>query len=169
VLVAPGLAAEPPSERELKAAFLSNFPSRGVAGQAFAGPGEPLVIGILGEDPFGSVLEDLVAGRSVGHPLRVRRLERLSDADQVHVVYLGYSDPLDVQLAAGALRGRPVLTVSDGDRLAEYGAMINLRLRDRKVRFDINLAAADQAKLKLSSQLLKLARIVPDADGEPGP
>jgi hypothetical protein len=135
---------------------------------AFSGAGAPLVIGILGEDPFGPVLDELVAGRSVqGRPLRLRRLRRVSEATDVHVLYLGFSDPLDIRFAAAELRDHPVLTVADGDRLAEHGAMINLRLRDRRVGFDINLAAAEAAGLKLSSQLLKLARIVPEQGAEP--
>jgi len=163
--------AESPTDRDVKAAFLFNFPSYVEwPSQAFAGPAEPLVIGILGDDPFGTVLDELVAGRSVqGHPLLVRRLSRLSEAESVHVVYLGYTDPVDVKFVAAALRDRPVLTVTDGERLAEHGAMINLRLRGQKVGFDINLAAADAAGLKLSSQLLKLARIVRAANTEPGP
>jgi hypothetical protein len=168
------LAASPgdsPTDRDVKAAFLFNFPSYVEwPPQAFTGPSEPLVIGILGDDPFGTVLDELVAGRSVqGHPLLVRRLSRLSEAETVHVVYLGYTDPVDIRFAAAALRDRPVLTVTDGERLAEHGAMINLRLRGQKVGFDINLAAADEAGLKLSSQLLKLARIVRVPNGEPGP
>jgi len=162
-LISGGITlAAPPTDRDVKAAFLFNFPSYVEwPPQAFTTPGQPLVIGILGDDPFGDALDELVAGRSVqGHPLTVRRLSRLSEAESVHVVYLGYSDPVEVQYAAAALRDRPVLTVSDGERLAEQGAMINLRLRGQKVGFDINLAAVDGAGLKLSSQLLKLARIV---------
>lgn len=164
------LAAQP-TDREVKAAFLFNFPSYVEwPARAFSGPGEPLVIGILGDDPFGHVLEELVAGRTVqGHPLELRRLTRLSDAEAVHVVYLGFSDPADIAFAAAMLRDRPVLTVADGERLAEHGAMINLRLRGQKVGFDINLEAADQAGLKLSSQLLKLARIVRAPSTESGP
>jgi hypothetical protein len=160
--------AAAPTERELKAAFLSNFPAYvDWPASALPGPSDPLVIGILGEDPFGPVLDALVAGRSVqGHPLRVRRLRRVSEAEQVHVVYLGFTDPIEVAFAADTLRQRPVLTVADGERLAEHGAIINLRLRDRRVGFEINLAAADEAGLKLSSQLLKLARIVGRAGGD---
>ncbi|HET9300370.1 MAG TPA: YfiR family protein [Candidatus Polarisedimenticolaceae bacterium] len=163
--------AAQPTDRDVKAAFLFNFPSYVEwPARAFSGPGEPLVIGILGDDPFGHVLEELVAGRSVqGHPLEVRRLTQLADAEAVHVVYLGYSDPADIRFAAAILRDRPVLTVSDGERLAEHGAMINLRVRGQKVGFDINLEAADEAGLKLSSQLLKLARIVRTPTTESGP
>jgi hypothetical protein len=170
-LCAGAALADAPTERELKAAFLFHFPSYVEwPPHTFAGPAEPLVIGILGEDPFGSVLDELVSGRSVqGHPLRVRRLARLSDLEDVHVLYLGYSDPLDVRFACDTLRDHPVLTVTDGERLAEQGAMINLRLRDRKVRFDVNVEAADRAGLKLSSQLLKLARIVPASASESAP
>src|SRR5262245_35560983 len=87
-LLAGATLAAQPTDREVKAAFLFNFPSYVEwPPQAFSGPGEPLVIGILGEDPFGPMLEELVAGRSVqGHPLLVRRLTRLSDAESVHVV-----------------------------------------------------------------------------------
>ena len=171
-LAAAALAfAAQPTDRDVKPAFLFNFPSYVEwPPRAFSGPRQPLVIGILGEDPFGPILEELVAGRSVqGHPLEVRRLTQLADAEAVHVVYLGYSDPADIRFAAAILRDRPVLTVSDGERLAEHGAMINLRVRGQKVGFDINLEAADEAGLKLSSQLLKLARIVRTPTTESGP
>jgi hypothetical protein len=170
-LCAGAALAAPPTDRDVKAAFLFNFPSYVEwPAEAFSGPGEPLVIGILGEDPFGRTLEELVAGRSVqGHPLVVRRLTRLTDVERVHVVYLGFRDPVDIQFAAATLRDRPILTVTDGERLAEYGAMINLRVRGQKVGFDINLEAAGEAGLKLSSQLLKLARIVRAPNPEAGP
>jgi hypothetical protein len=170
VCVAAALGA-PPTDRDVKAAFLFNFPSYVEwPPQAFSAPGDPLIIAIVGQDPFGPVLDELIAGRSVqGHPLTVRRFIRVPDAEAVHVAYLGYSDPADIQFAAAILRDRPVLTVADGDRLAEHGAMINLRLRGQRVGFDINLEAADAAGLKLSSQLLKLARIVRTPNAEAGP
>jgi hypothetical protein len=162
-LAAPPGAA-PPAERDVKAAFLCHFPSyvEWPAG-TFAAPTDPIVVGVLWEDPFGPALDALVRNRSVGgRPLVVRRLSRIEDARGVHVLYVGTADPLEVAGVLSHLEGRAILTVADGERLAERGAVVNFRLEEQKVRFDINVAAAERAGLKLSSQLLKLARIVAD-------
>ena len=155
-------AADPATDVEVKAAFLSHFPSYvDWPAECFTGPTEPVVVGLYGEDPFGPLLDDLLKERTVGgRPIVARRLSRLEDVGHVHVLYLGTADRMEIANVLAELHHRPVLTVADGEGLAERGVVLSFRLEDRKVRFDINLDAADRADLRLSSQLLKLARIV---------
>src|SRR5258708_569261 len=160
---APGaLQAQPaaPTEYEVKAAFLYNFakfvewPSR-----ARPNKGDAFVIGILGQDPFGKDLEDQLNGKAVqDKKLVFIRLSNFQEASGCQVVFISSSKADDLGTILGTLRGPPVLTVSDMDRFVQRGGMVGFPIEDNRVRFNINLAAADQAGLKISSQLLKLAK-----------
>ncbi len=152
--------AEGLSEYEVKAAFLLNF-TKFVEwpASAFPEPKSPLTICILGKDPFGRTLDELVAGEDVsGRPLAVRRITRPPEPGACQVLFLakGTGDVADV------LRGlrRDVLTVGDRPDFLLQGGMIAFVLDNRRVRFDINQTAAEAAGLKLSSRLLMVARSV---------
>ncbi len=156
LLVPSGNAAEGPSEYAVKAAFLYNF-AKFVEWPAgtFAGAADPIALCVLGENPFGTLLEDAVRDKTVnGRQIAVHQSKTLSAAARCHIVFLA-SGSLDENL--GALANRPVLTVSDVESAAERGAIIGLKLEERKVRFEVNLISAKKAHLKLSSQLLKVA------------
>jgi len=154
------VTAQAPSEYQVKAAFLLNFtkfvewpPS------AFASSDAPIAICILGKDPFGRGLDDIVQGESVnGRMVVVRRLNQVPAPQACQVVFLAGSE----KDAAGTLSdlGRDVLTVGEGDRFLRDGGMIALVIDSRRVRFDINQTAAENASLKLSSRLLSVARSV---------
>jgi hypothetical protein len=156
---ADGAGAEAPTEWEVKAAYLYNF-ARFVEWpeDPDVAPDRPFVVGVLGRDPFGRVLDDTLSGKSLaGRPIVVRRLEKPEDANTVQILFLSPSVIGALPLILRATQGRPVLTVGDSEGLAERGVILNFRLQDNRVRFEVNLRRADEAHLRISSQLLKLA------------
>jgi hypothetical protein len=162
-LAAHAPAASAPTEQEVKAAFLYNF-AKFVEWppNTRSAPG-PFVIAVLGPDPFGPTLDQVLAGKAVaGRPVEVRRCAEAAEARGAHIVYVAPREGGPAVLRA--VSGEGVLTVGDGEAFARAGGIIGFRLQDRKVRFDINARQAERAGLKLSSQLLKLARIVDGAD-----
>lgn len=149
-----------PTEYQVKAAFLYNF-GRFVEWPARARPPANLTICVLGDDPFGPVLDGLIEGKSIqGRKLVARRPERVEDAGDCHILFISSSENGRLAQILAALRGRSVLTVGEAERFAHRGGMINFRLEGSKVRFEINLDATEQEGLTVSSQLLKLATII---------
>lgn len=149
-------------EFQVKAVFLFNF-AQFVAWppEAFADEQSPLVIGVLGADPFGRFLDDVVQGESVsGHVIAVRRYRKIEDVERCHVLFVSGSEGAHVARIAQALRGRPILTVCDWEGLARHGAMVRFLNEDDRVRLQINLDAAKAAGLMISSKLLRSAEIV---------
>ena len=145
-------------EYDVKAAFLLNFtkfvewpPS------AFAAADAPLTICILGDDPFGRAIDEIVAGESIGgHRIAVERIH--ADREKAcQVVYVARDKTLPEALTTAR---STVLTVGEGDKFLEQGGIIGFVIDNRHVRFDINLKAATNAELKLSSKLLSVARSV---------
>ena len=119
------------------------------------------MIAILGHDPFGAILDETVAGKTVaGRPIEVRRVPRVDEARDAQIVFISPSERPNTAAILKALERPGVLTVGDTDGFAQRGGAINFTLQARKVRFEINPAAAEQAGLKVSSQLLKLATLV---------
>jgi hypothetical protein len=157
-----GAAATAP-EYQIKAAFLYKFatyvrwPASSTAATA-----APFVIGVIGRDPFGSALGDVVRNQQVqGRGIRIRRLRRTEEALECDLVFVGDSEQPNLGRLFALLRGAPVLTVGDMDRFAEQGGMIGLvTSEDHHIRFDINSGAIERAGLKASAQLLQLGRIV---------
>lgn len=158
---APGRAATP-TEYQLKAVFLFNF-AQFVEwpADAFDGPKAPLVIGVLGEDPFGPHLEDTVRDEIIGgRPLVARRFPRPEDIDQCHILFISRSESNHLAEIISALRGRRILTVADTEGFALRGVMIRFISEKNRIRLRINLDAAKAAGLVVSSQLLRPAEIV---------
>jgi hypothetical protein len=146
-----------PSEYEVKAAFVFNF-SKYVEWpeSTFATAADPISICVVGENPFGTLLEEAVRGKSVnGRQIVVR--ETTTIPDTCHIAFIASSERERLDAILGKLARRPVLTVSDAEAVAERGAIIGLTIIDKRVRFEINMVAAKQAGVKLSSQLLKIA------------
>lgn len=164
-------AAQTAPEYRVKAAFLYKFATyiRWPASPA-ADDLAPFVIGIIGRDPFGSSLTDVVRNQTVrGRVVRARSLRRMEEALECDLVFVSSSEMGNLKQILALLRGAPVVTVGDMDRFAEQGGMIGLvTTRDRRIRFDINKAAIERAGLRASSQLLSLARIVEEARGDGG-
>ncbi len=157
---APRAAAEAVLEYEVKAAFLLNF-TKFIEwpAAAFANPDSPLTICILGRDPFGRALDDALQGEQVGgHKLAVHRISQAPEPQTCQVLFVGNGEK-EIRRILGGL-GRGVLTVGDDEGFIHDGGMVAFVLENRRVRFDINQSAAEAAGLKLSSQLLSVARSV---------
>lgn len=149
-----------PTEYQLKAAFLYHFAQLVTwPSDAFADTSSPMVIAVLGENPFGKQLEESVRGKSVnGHPLAVKEVETLAEATNTcHILFISSSERKRLPEILAALHGKSVLTVGETDHFTETGGMINFILDVTKIRFQINDAAAKAAGLKISSKLLSLA------------
>ncbi len=153
-------AGQPAEEYHVKAIFLYNF-AKFVEWPADSPPGE-MCIGILGDDPFGGELQQVVAGKTVnGHGFTVKRLKP-ETAKTCQIVFVAISEKKRFKAILDLLRGAGVLTVGESPGFCESGGVINFEVVDSKVRFDVNLGAAERARLKLSSKLIGLARIVRD-------
>ena len=140
-------------------AFLFNF-AKFVAWppEAFAEASSPIVIGILGENPFGGDLERTIRNKTISsRSLEVKEIRSLLEATNCHVLFISTSEKQRLTEIIQGLRGASVLTVGETERFTEAGGMINFVLEENKVRFRINDEAAKSAKLKISSKLLSLA------------
>jgi hypothetical protein len=148
------------NEYQIKAGFLFNFVKFVEwPGEAFADDGAALIIGVIGDDPFGSALDDVVSGKTVnGRRLEVRRLKWGEDLRRCHVLFVSSSERKRVVQLIDDLRGSNVLTVGEMAQFIQQGGIINFVMEANKVRFEINVAMAERARLKISSKLLVLAR-----------
>lgn len=148
-------------EYQLKAAFLYNFTQfTDWPTSAFSTANAPIVIGIVGEDPFGKKLDDVVSGEVVrGRPLVIKRLRADDDLQSCQVLFISRSEKERLRALLTQLRGRPVLTVGDISDFAQQGGMVSLVLANKTVKLEINQATAEEAGLQISAKLLKLARI----------
>jgi hypothetical protein len=154
-------AGEQVSEHQVKAAFLLNFTKFVEWPQAaFGDQRSPIAICVLGEDPIGGALDQLVEGEVVdGRRVVVRRLKEPPASKQCQVLFVSPAIK-DVSQMLSAL-GSGILTVSeDSDRFLRDGGVISFVIENRHVRFDINQSAAESEGLKLSSRLLRVARSV---------
>lgn len=153
------------AEYQLKAVFLFNFaqfvewPAK-----AFRDPKSPLVIGVLGDDPFGSYLDDLVSGEKVGErTLIVRRYRHAEDPGECHIVFICRSEVRDLDKIVARLKDRNVLTVGDVDTFNRQGGMVRFAMEGGKIRLRINVEAAKSCGLTISSKILRPGTIVTSA------
>lgn len=152
-------AGDTADEYPLKAAFLYKFASFVVWPES-TGPG-PICIGVVGEDPFGSALDDVVKGKSInGRSFEIRRFHTIEEADRCQVLFIGGSEKKRLRAVLDHIQGVAVLTVGDMPGFCENSGMIRLGLQDNRIHIEINPDAAEKAGLQLSSKLLSLARIV---------
>ena len=166
-LSAGGARGQGSREYDIKAVFLYNFASFVEWPEsAFAGPEAPFVVGILGHDPFGRVLDEVVAGeRMKNRPIVLRRVSRIEEAGGCHILFVSASERRRMQEILDRFRHAPVLTVADFPDFVETGGAIGFRTEDNRLKVDVNARAARAAGLTVSSKLLKVARVI----GEPTP
>ena len=148
-------------EYQVKAAFLYNF-AKFVEWPpgTFASPTEPIGICIVGQNPFGSTLEYMVQGKKVGdRGFEVRRLPDTQQAKGCQILFIGAAEWRRTRALLDAVKGPGVLTVGETDDFTVDGGMISFRLDGPRVRIQVDLQAAEHAKLRISSKLLSLAEI----------
>ena len=162
VLCAPS-SAQSPSEHQVKAAFLYNFANFVEWPSSALDDTSSIVIGILGEDPFGQAFTPFENRTVKGHPLRIIHSKLLQELPFCHILFISSSEEKNLPQIFQYLSDRPVLTVGESVGFAQRGGAINFVMKNKKVRFEINQQRAEKADLKISSKLLKLASIVEDA------
>ncbi len=127
----------------------------------------PFVIGILGTDPFGPVLDDTVRGERVhGRKIIVERYRTVQEIKTCHILFISQSETRRLDAIVAAVKNRPVLTVSDIEDSAFRGVMIHFITEQNKIHLRINLDVVKAVGLTLSSKLLRVSEIVPQ-EGEP--
>lgn len=153
-------------EYQVKAVFLFNFAQFVGWQDAAAARDEPFVIGILGDDPFEGFLDATVRGERVGgRPFAVERYRTVAEAARANILFVSRSESQRIGQIVDALRGKPVLTVSDADNFARRGGMVQFVTENRRIKLSINLEMARAANLTISSKLLRPATIVSSERG----
>jgi hypothetical protein len=154
----PLSAQQHPTESQVKAAYLYNFgkfvtwPADQTRGAA------ALEMCVLGRDPFGQVLDSTVEGESIdGRKISVKRIVRIQDAVQCRILFVSTSEEGRLRPILADAQHRGMLTVSDIPHFADQGGVIEFVNQEGKIRFAVNRGAAEQSRLLLSSQLLKVA------------
>jgi hypothetical protein len=156
--------AAPPTEYEVKAAFIHNI-AQYVEWPETARGGSALTLCVLGQNPFDGALVALRGKAVVGKVWQVEPATRQSDLRKCHLLFIAASESANLDAILGGIKGAAVLTLGDSNGYAARGVMVNFYLEQNRVRFEINQAAALGGGFKISSQLLKLARIVESAEG----
>ena len=149
-------------EYQIKAVFLFNFaqfvewPPK-----AFPDAESPVVIGVLGEDPFGGFLDETVRNEKVNNrPIAVERYRRLEEMKTCHILFISRSESDRLDKVMGALKGRNILIVGDSEEFSRQGGMIRFVTEKGKTRLRIDVEAAKAANLTISSKILRPAEIV---------
>lgn len=149
------------AEYSVKAAYLYKFaPFVDWPPQALAA-GAPLLVCVVGPDPFGRVLDAAAMGQAVGdHKVEIRRLARVDGRPPCHVMYVRKSAAQSVTEALAVVHGAPILTVTDAADGEGSRGILHLVVANNRVRFEVNPTAAAENGLSISSKLLDLALIV---------
>jgi hypothetical protein len=166
------LPAQVPSQQvqeyDLKAVFLLNFLQFAEwPAESFAAADSPIVLGVLGDDPFGKALDTLVENAVVkGRRIVVRRYQSSDEIDVCHLLFVNVPNAVRLKAVLASLNGRATLTVGDVDGFLEQGGMIQFVMQENRIRLRINPDAATAARVTLSSKLLRPALIMTTARAE---
>ena len=156
------------SEAEAKAAFLYNF-AKFVEwpAKAFTSDSEPISVAVFGDDQFAVKLSALLQQRKAhGRSFHVRKAFSVQEAKEAHIAFISSEENKRVAQILDGINNSPTLTVGESEPFFEHGGMINFVVEDKKLRFDINVGAAEKASLNVSSQLLRLARKLKERPGK---
>ena len=171
---APGALAQDSSDSSeylIKAGFIFNF-AKFVEWPptTFAQPDSPIVIGILGTDPFGTIIDHIVQDKKIGgRGFVVKRLKwgaEAKDLRECKILFVGASERAHIDELVQIVKFLPILTVGETPGFAEHGGVIRFVVEDNRVRFEVNVDAARQGGLTISSRLLTLARIIQQAPAD---
>jgi hypothetical protein len=150
-----------PSEYGLKSVFLYQFcrfmewPD-----SAFSSPNDPLIIGVVGEDPFGPLLKEAVQGETYhGRPIRIEHYRSPRDIKRCHILFVSRDDTDQMSEITSMIAGKSVVTVGETDGFLDRGGMIALTADRNRVRLRVNASTLRAAKVDVSSKLLRVAEI----------
>lgn len=160
LVIAIPARADSDLELRVKAAFLFNFARFATWPPAkLSSSQSSIYLCVLDPSPLGDALEDTVQGKSIDtHPVEVRRVKVVDELRACHIAYVGGGDAQKLEALLGHLAGAGVLSVHEADRALKSG-VARFYLNDHRVRFELNLAAADQEQVQLSSRLQSVATI----------
>jgi hypothetical protein len=165
-------SADGPSEYQIKAAFLFSFahfvvwPSVPPSTTNTA----PILIGVLGEDPFGASLDETVRNEEIqGRKINIVRSRHFDDLSNCQILYISKSEADHLATIISDLQNKPILSISDMEGFAVNGGIIRLYVIGKKVRFEINQAAAINHQLKLDAQLLSLGKVIESKPAQSAP
>jgi len=150
--------AQTPNEYRVKAAFILNF-ARFIEwpGDGY-GAGGSLVVGIVGDDPFGGSLDQLNGTTVNGHRIVIRRLKAEDYLKACQILFVSSSERNRLGKILDSVRGGSVLTIGELPQFNQAGGIIKFVIQNNKVRFEINDGAASQARLRISSKLMALSK-----------
>ena len=148
-------------EEQVKVAFLYNF-AKFVdwPAESFKNDSAPIIIVLLGVDPFGSLLDSLKEKNVKGRRFQIRRVSKPENLDEGHILFISVSEKANLRSLLAMAKNHNLLTISDMDHFAGQGGMIGLINVEGKINFEINLDIVQKSRIKFSAQLLKLAKIV---------
>lgn len=168
LMTASALAQEPSQapEYRIKAAFLYNFALYTEwPASMFETSDSPIVVAIAGEDPFGKELDAAVRGKTVrGRAIEIRRHKAADDVSACHLLFLSGAEAKQLPQILRRFPEAKPLTVAETEDFCRSGGVIRFFVDENKVRFEVNTDAAVRARLKISSKLLHLARVVRDEE-----
>jgi hypothetical protein len=155
------------AEHELKVAFLFHFAQFvDWPPEAFKDANSPLTYCTIGGDPFHGALDASLSGKTIGaRSFRVLHFKQLQEIGGCQVLFIGAEEKKLLPAILAGIEGNSVLTVGESDHFVQGGGMIGFLLEENKIRFEINLQAAQKAKLRISSRLLALAKSVISGQG----
>jgi hypothetical protein len=159
------------SEYLIKAGFIYNFANlMQWPANAFSKTDSPIVIGVLGADTFGGTLDQVLGGKKVnGRSFIVKHLKWGMDLKDCNIVFVSSSETVHLEEIFLLVKGLPILTIGESPNFARRGGIINFIVVDDKIRFEVNVEAAKQVDISISSRLLALAKIVPLTVGNKAP
>lgn len=157
----PSLAQAPSREYQVRAVFLLHFAQfTEWPADAFTNKEQPLVIGVLGANPFNGFLSETVSNETVqGRKVAVAHYKRVEETRSCHILYISQSEAERLDRIVSVLRDKPVLTVSDIEGADERGVIVRFEKDHNRTRIAFNLQAMRTARLNVSSKLLRLARL----------
>ena len=145
-------------EYQVKAAFVFNFAKFVEWPREAFSDGGTLVVGVVGDDPFGGALDRLNGSTANGRRLRIKRLRLGDNLRACNILFVSKSESRNLGKILDSLKGTSVLTIGEMPQFNQSGGMIRFVIQSSKVRFEINAGAASQARLRISSKLLALSK-----------
>jgi hypothetical protein len=159
-----GAEEQMPADFQVKAAFLINFPKYvDWPANAFAETNSPIIVAIFGDENVANEFQNMIGNNRMigGHPLMLKRIVKEEEINRdCHILFISASERQRISSILEKIRGEKILTVSESDDFLDKNGIINLARQGRKIRLQVNLTAAGNAQLKISSRLLVAADVV---------